>query len=263
MRRRVVLTGTGVVSPLGAERAGGWENPEMPGWLARFAAYAVRALADRVRLWWTINEPMIPAALGYVKGVHPPCVRDLARPDRVLSAGERHVLALLCIPRTLLRYRRQRDRPYRVSGVMGCALLVTRPCFEAAGGFDEQIQVYYEDVDFCLGARAHGFGIVIVPDAVVLHDGLRGFASGLTPWAAYLKARNPWLLLRRHGGPLQHLGRRGAEQLTGRRARSGAARARAPLRARHRPAGTPPPRHALRDRRLPAARARLGAGGEL
>jgi beta-glucosidase len=66
-------------NPIWAERAGGWENPEMPGWLARFAAYAVRALADRVRLWWTINEPMIPAALGYVKGVHPPCVRDLAR----------------------------------------------------------------------------------------------------------------------------------------------------------------------------------------
>jgi hypothetical protein len=29
---------------------------------------------------------------------------------------------------------------------------------------------------------------------------LRGFASGLTPWAAYLKARNPWLVVRRHGG---------------------------------------------------------------
>jgi hypothetical protein len=39
----------------------------------------------------------------------------------------------------------------------------------------------------------------------VRHDGLRGFASGLTPWAAYLKARNPWLLLRRHGGPLAWL----------------------------------------------------------
>ena len=41
---------------------------------------------------------------------------------------------------------------------------------------------------------------MVEPRAVVQHDGLRGFASGLTPWAAYLKARNPWLVMRRHGG---------------------------------------------------------------
>jgi GT2 family glycosyltransferase len=88
---------------------------------------------------------------------------------------------------------------------MGCALLVTRECFEAAGGFAEEIQVYYEDVDFCLAARAHGFGAVIAPHAVVRHDGMRGFAAGLTPWAAFLKARNPWLVVRRHGTPLTWL----------------------------------------------------------
>src|SRR5262249_11969985 len=85
-------------------------------------------------------------------------------------------------------------------GVMGCALLVTRACFEAVGGFSEEIAVYYEDVDFCLAAHARGYGAVIEPRAVVQHDGLRGFAGGLTPWAAYLKARNPWLVVRRHGG---------------------------------------------------------------
>lgn len=133
-------------------------------------------------------------------GIAGPRVVDLARPDRVLSAGERHSLPLLCVPRTLLRYRRALDRPYRVTGVMGCALLVSRACFDAAGGFSEDIAVYYEDVDFCLRARARGFDAVVEPRAVVHHDGLRGFASGLTPWAAYLKARNPWLVVRRHGG---------------------------------------------------------------
>jgi beta-glucosidase len=75
-------------NPIWAERAGGWENPEMPGWLARFAAHTVAALGDRVRIWWTINEPMIPTALGYLKGVHPPCVRDFARAKLVA----RHML---------------------------------------------------------------------------------------------------------------------------------------------------------------------------
>ena len=84
---------------------------------------------------------------------------------------------------------------------MGCAMLVTRACFEAVGGFADEIEVYYEDVDFCLAARERGFAIVIAPEAVVHHDGLRGFAAGLTPWAAFLKARNPWLVVRRHGGP--------------------------------------------------------------
>jgi len=189
------------------------ENRHFAGGMNAGAVHAFRAGAARVLLLNndTVLEAGALARLGVAldgdvdAGVSGPCVRDLAEPDRVLSLGERHVLALLCVPRTLLRYRRRRDRPYRVSGVMGCALLVTRPCFEAAGGFDEQIQVYYEDVDFCLGARAHGFAIVVAPDAVVRHDGLRGFASGLTPWAAYLKARNPWLLLRRHGGPLAWL----------------------------------------------------------
>src|SRR5262249_46451777 len=127
-------------------------------------------------------------------------VVDLRHPEQVLSAGERHALSLLCVPRTLVRYRGPLDRPYTVSGIMGCAMLVTRACFEAVGGFSEEIAVYYEDVDFCLWAHARGFRALVEPRAVVAHDGLRGFARGLTPWAAYLKARNPWLVVRRHGG---------------------------------------------------------------
>src|SRR5262249_31685217 len=133
-------------------------------------------------------------------GIVGPRVVDLRHPEHVLSAGERHTLPLLCIPRTLVRYRGPLDRPYVVSGIMGCAMLVTRDCFEAVGGFSEEIAVYYEDVDFCLWAYARGFRALVEPRAVVVHDGLRGFASGLTPWAAYLKARNPWLVVRRHGG---------------------------------------------------------------
>jgi GT2 family glycosyltransferase len=139
-------------------------------------------------------------------GIAGPSVMDLRRPEHVLSAGERHSVPLLCVPRTLLRYRRAAERPYAVTGIMGCALLVTRACFEAVGGFSEEIGVYYEDVDFCLAARARGFGAVVEPRAVVRHDGLRGFAAGLTPWAAYLKARNPWLVVRRHGGAAALLG---------------------------------------------------------
>ncbi len=69
-------------NPIWAERRGGWENPEMAGWLARFAAYATRGSGDRVKLWWTINEPTIAPLLSYLFGVHPPRHFGLVAVDR-------------------------------------------------------------------------------------------------------------------------------------------------------------------------------------
>ncbi len=185
------------------------DNRQFAGGLNAGARAALAAGAERVLLLNndTVLAPDALRRLGAAldatpgAGVAGPSVHDLRAPARVLSAGERHVLPLLCVPRTLLRHRRAAARAYAVSGVMGCALLVTRACFEAVGGWASDLEVYYEDVDFSLGARARGFELVIEPRAVVWHDGLRGFAAGLTPWAAFLKARNPWLLVRRRGGP--------------------------------------------------------------
>ena len=184
-------------------------NRQFAGGLNAGAAAALAAGAERLLL---LNNDtvlardtcrLLNAALDRWPraGIAGPRVWDLRDPDRVLSAGERHFLPLLCVPRTLLRHRPRTLTPYAAGGVMGCAMLVTRACFEAVGGFAEEIEVYYEDVDFCVGARACGFGAVVEPGAVVYHDGFRGFVAGLTPWAAFLKARNPWLLVRRRGGP--------------------------------------------------------------
>jgi GT2 family glycosyltransferase len=189
------------------------DNRQFAGGLNAGARAAFAAGAERVLL--LNNDTVLEAdVLGRLEdamsvfpeaGIAGPTVVDLHDPRHVITAGERVLMPLLCVPRTLLRYRAGGAAPYAVSGVMGCALLVTRACFEAVGGFAEEIQVYYEDVDFCLAARARGFGAVIVPQAVVRHDGMRGFAAGLTPWAAFLKARNPWLVVRRHGTPLTWL----------------------------------------------------------
>jgi GT2 family glycosyltransferase len=185
-------------------------NVQFAGGLNAGARAAFAAGADRVLL--LNNDTLLDAAasrrLGAAldarpaAGVAGPTVVDVDDRRRVLSAGERHTATLLCVPRTLLRHRPHGREPFAAGGVMGCAMMVTRACFETVGGFSEDIEVYYEDVDFCLGARARGFEIVVVPEAVVAHDGLRGFAGGITPWAAFLKARNPWLVLRRHGGAL-------------------------------------------------------------
>ena len=121
--------------------------------------------------------------------------RDAAR---VQSLGERYRPAWLWAPRSLVRVRACRQRPYAVDGVVGSAMLMPRRLVEAVGGFEESLFAYYEEVDFCLRAKAAGFRPMVVPEAVVRHSGSRGFAGGMTPLAAWLKARNLMLVGQRH-----------------------------------------------------------------
>ncbi|PXA92248.1 hypothetical protein DMC18_11455 [Caulobacter sp. D5] len=59
--------------------------------------------------------------------------------------------------------------PREVSAVTGAAMMVTRACFEALNGFDEQLATYLQDVDLCLRARRSGHAVVFDPRAVLIH----------------------------------------------------------------------------------------------
>lgn len=137
-------------------------------------------------------------------GIVAPRIVDAAS-GREVSRGERVWLPLVCLPRTWLRVRGAGTAPYAVGSVIGVAFLVTRACYERLGGLEESFFAYYEEVDYCLRARAAGIHILVAPASRVRHEGFRGFASGFTPLAAYLKARNLPLLVRRHGGLLAWL----------------------------------------------------------
>jgi GT2 family glycosyltransferase len=133
-------------------------------------------------------------------GIVGPALLDLPPPHRPLSLGERYSAWSLAVPRTLLKVRSAGDgTPYRVGGIMGSAIMVSRACFLRVGPYSEDLLVYYEEVDYCLRARARGYRPLLVPRAIVLHDGMRGFTAGLQPYAARLKCRNQLLLLRWHG----------------------------------------------------------------
>lgn len=58
--------------PQALQDRGGWLNRDVAGWFADYAAVVAERLADRVRMWITLNEPFVHMAFGYGMGVHAP-----------------------------------------------------------------------------------------------------------------------------------------------------------------------------------------------
>lgn len=58
--------------PNALEMRGGWLNPDSPDWFASYTDIVVKALKDRVKHFFTFNEPQIFTWLGYDKCIHAP-----------------------------------------------------------------------------------------------------------------------------------------------------------------------------------------------
>ncbi len=54
---------------------GGWLNPDSPDWFYAYAKVIAETYSDRVRHFFTINEPQCVAGLGYGNGIHAPGLR--------------------------------------------------------------------------------------------------------------------------------------------------------------------------------------------
>ena len=80
----------------------------------------------------------------------------------------------------------------------GCAMLVTRACYEQVGGFDTDLFMYAEDIEYSLRARAHGFTILLVPQAVVYHHVSVSVGGGRSPNIIYYSTRNGIVVMDRH-----------------------------------------------------------------
>jgi GT2 family glycosyltransferase len=85
-----------------------------------------------------------------------------------------------------------------VDGVSGCAMLVRREVFEAVGLFAEEYFYGFEDLEFCLRAKAAGFRAVCAGRAVVAHEGAASIGRD-SPRRLYFAARNHLLLASRVG----------------------------------------------------------------
>jgi GT2 family glycosyltransferase len=84
-----------------------------------------------------------------------------------------------------------------VDAVSGCLMLVARNVFDRVGLLDERYFFSFEEIDFCLRARAAGIGTRLVGGAVAYHEGGQAI-GGQAPRRLYFAARNHLLLAQAH-----------------------------------------------------------------
>lgn len=89
--------------------------------------------------------------------------------------------------------------PRTVDWALGAALVMSRECYEAIGGWDESYFLYSEETDLCLRARDHGFLTRYEPLSVVTHIGGQ---SGRNDWTHAMQIVNRVRLHRRRHGAL-------------------------------------------------------------
>ncbi len=77
--------------PQGLEDQGGWQSAETAAVFGKYADVMFGALGDKVKLWFTLNEPWSVAVLGHGLGVHAPGVQDQRK--AVYEAGHNQLLA--------------------------------------------------------------------------------------------------------------------------------------------------------------------------
>jgi beta-galactosidase len=53
-------------------KRGGWLNEEIVQWFGTYAALVAKRFSDRVKYYFTVNEPQCIVGLGYVNGIHAP-----------------------------------------------------------------------------------------------------------------------------------------------------------------------------------------------
>jgi GT2 family glycosyltransferase len=116
-------------------------------------------------------------------------------PDTVNSAGVRVTSAGAASDLGYgLPLHRVDLRPREVAGVSGVSMAVRADWFGAAGGFDESLFMYFEDVELCLRAWLEGHTVRLAPDSGVLHQGGASAGGRYRFMRNYLGSRNRLLV---------------------------------------------------------------------
>lgn len=92
--------------------------------------------------------------------------------------------------------RGQYDEQQEVSYIVGCSLLFRRELIDRAGYLEEDYFLYYEDTDWSIRARKHGWKVVYVPESIVHHKvSSSQKSSEVSPYSTYYLVRNAYLMV--------------------------------------------------------------------
>ncbi|MGI8855217.1 MAG: methyltransferase domain-containing protein [Thermomicrobiales bacterium] len=83
----------------------------------------------------------------------------------------------------------------RIERATGCAMLITRACYDTIHGFDERLFLYCEDTEYSLRAHAAGFSSLLVPQAIVYHHVSASSGGAKSPNTLYYSTRNSIVVL--------------------------------------------------------------------
>jgi len=122
-------------------------------------------------------------------------------PQRLWYAG-----AVLDAVRPYLPYHRgigeedrgQYDAPGETGYITGCSLLARRQMIEEAGLLDDDMFLYFEDVDWSARARQAGWRLMFAPSSVVRHKESMSAGGAASPTVMYYTARNRLYFVRRN-----------------------------------------------------------------
>ena len=160
-----------------------------PDWLRRMLEYALRPDVGAVgaKLYfsnWLIQHAGIIIGLGVGAGHH--------------FVGSR---------RNFTGYQNNLVTPQDFSAVTAACLMMRRNVFDEAGGFDEQYQLSYGDIDLCLKIRQKGYLIAWTPYAELIHfeSRTRGYEVTSKQEARFTREANlfmeKWASLLMEGDP--------------------------------------------------------------
>jgi GT2 family glycosyltransferase/glycosyltransferase involved in cell wall biosynthesis len=138
-----------------------------------------------------------------ILGIVGPTILSRSDPERIISRGIRFSRRTGRMRHAAFRQTLAENpagQAESVDAVSGCAMLIRREVFDRIGLLDESYFFGFEDLDFCLRARASGFRTGCVQAATLLHAGSASIGSG-SPRLIYFGTRNHLLLGSRLAGP--------------------------------------------------------------
>lgn len=139
-------------------------------------------------------------------GIVGPTVYYYSEKNKIQSAGTKISLSKGII--TTLRSNKIDSGEYsntsEVDSIIGCALLAKSKLFETIGYLIKEYFAYWEETEWCVRARKHGYKVVYVSQAKIWHKG--GSTSKKTSgFFEYHTARNMFWFMKKHATKKQYI----------------------------------------------------------